>query len=146
MKVNVPTEIQEAIAKHGSVAYLRGLKATPFTLRKTTRVNTHGALVKDGTLIGCMIGSAELPVGTEGWLFEHPIVHYSAYVRVDDMDYPKAGADVILTGTSYTFVTTMQLGDHRVLVDSFKTVEHEPRVIGTVDHMPVSSAMSEMKR
>lgn len=133
-KQPLPQEVREAIRSiGGTIAYLsHEEEGIPYVLTKEVRASTHGSVIK-GKFIKCLLGSTVLPVGTEGWLFVSHKHHYSDYIRIGDMDLPARGADIIRTGSYYTFVTFVEIEDgHRVLADYFAFTEHEPKIVGKI--------------
>jgi hypothetical protein len=124
----------EEVRKTPSLAYLwHHDKPKKFTTTKPLRAETHGSAAKDGSLIKCLVGSVELPVGTEGYVFTSEKQHYSEYVWVGDEQYPKAGARIISTGRYFTFVAWVEVGHgHEVLATVFHSVDWPARDVGTV--------------
>lgn len=118
--------------KNSNLGFLHGREGKPYTTTKELRATTHGADMK-GDFISCLVGSAVLPAGTEGLVFQSKKLTYSKMKWVGDMELPAAGADIIQTGyyTSLCTLLTLPSGN-TVLVDVFSSVDHEPKIIGKV--------------
>lgn len=130
-KVKLPEEFRSAIKACGTLAYIwNDEEAMPYTLKKSVSSTTHGSVSRKGTFLSCLVGSVELPAGTEGFLFVRDKIHYSSYVWVGDQQYPSKGSDVIKTGSYYTFVTFVNIDGFRILADHFCETTHDAKAIG----------------
>lgn len=133
-KVTLPENYQKAIRNSSTLAYLWSeTEATPYTIKKEVRALLHGSVLKkSGEFIDCLLSSANLPAGTQGFLFVSHKISYSAYQWIGDEQWPAVGADRILNGAHYTFVTFVELAGRQVLADHFCSIDYKPRIIGKV--------------
>ena len=126
----LPEEIKMAI-RTTNLAYLFDREdATPYKLTKANKAQTHGAIL-NGRFISCLMGTIDLPIGMDGWLFESPKYFYDKYVWVGDQQWPAKDAKCYQTGSYFTFITIVDLADGiKVAADLFAETTYGARQIG----------------
>lgn len=126
-------KLLEEMNKCSMVAYLWGsTDFREFTTTKELQASTRGSFIRD-TFVECAVGSAKLPVGTKGIVFETKKIHYSDYRMIGDMQYPADGATITHVASSFTFLTLVEKSGREILAHAFEFVKFDkPRFLGTI--------------
>lgn len=127
----VPADILALIRKSTLGDLFGQTMAIPFALTHDRKAQTHGADLLSGDFISCLVGYADLPKGTKGWLFSSRDYSYS---KLSQDGEPLPGATVLWHGTYFTWVTAFTLkSGNVVLADCFEHVRFaEPKNMGTL--------------